>query len=641
MAAPSREKPIFPRPMTVYQRQQPAQASTVTLQSWATRAAMSPPANIPKNSQWNGVFSNRLGHEQEVSSKRPSNPFTSLFRMYSKAPENKEISRDMEEQSIQYPTGWRWFLILLSGALPYIVVVLDDTIIATIIPVLVSEFHQPADIGWYATAYFLPMTVLMPVFGKCYTLAPFYLCYIDLPITYTKAGSVMCATTLSSLMFIAGRATAGTGAAGIINGSIRIIGISSPRKERTFLEAAGALVMGSCTVAGPILGGVIAETIGWRWAFWINVPIALGALVVILGVFPGQSASTALSSLPLVEKLKRLDPIGSLTLIGGLSCLVTLLESQATRLGALSTQDRNLSIATGALFAIFVVHEIFVRNDLALIPSSVLRYRAVWSCSIMLFFLFAGFINFVFFLSIFFQSVRGESPLKSAMSLLPYVIAASVAAMLVGIGVSFIHYYNPFFILGGASFAVGSALIYTFDDQTMLLKMYICEAVLGVGAGFLTLGNIAPCHIQLEEKDHSVANGFLFLSSLLGATLSLPISSTVFNHNLLRETLALDIPLQVKFEVISDPTKIRSTVPAESLPAVVAVLVRSIRKTFLLGMVCAIACALATGLVPFKRLIVEDKKPEPRNIITLKSIRRKLVGDMSLSSDSAYLVREP
>ncbi len=122
IAAPSGNKRTFPRPMTVYQRPQPTQAPAVRLQSRGKSATVFPGPYIPVYAQNNGGDLNRLGQQEEVSNKQESSLFKSLFGIYSNAPENKEMLGDTQEQSITYPTGWKWFLILLSGALPYIVV---------------------------------------------------------------------------------------------------------------------------------------------------------------------------------------------------------------------------------------------------------------------------------------------------------------------------------------------------------------------------------------------------------------------------------------------------------------------------------------------------------------------------------------
>ncbi|KAH8880114.1 MFS general substrate transporter [Thozetella sp. PMI_491] len=603
------ERTNFPRPMTVY-----------------SRLHQAPPPRLPRYS-WENYTPREKYILQEKSSSSPTgsagarsvvpmvNSRTKKARgclgfftqIYGKVPANEQhLGDNLDSQSITYPTGWAWFLLLLSGALPYIVVVLDDTIIATIIPILISEFHAPQDIGWYASAYFLPLTVLMPVFGKCYSLWKVKWLFL-LSLMVLLIGSILCATTVSSAMFIAGRAIAGAGAAGVINGSMRIVGLSSPRKQRTFLEAAGAFVMGGCTVAGPVLGGVIADKFSWRWAFWVNVPIALGAILVVLSVFPKETPRTALFQLPNQEKIKRLDPIGAVTLTGSLCCLITLLQFQATSL-ELDSFGRYLAIATGAGFSIFAIHETFVRADLSLVPKRIFRQRAVWSCCLILFFLFAGFIDFVFFLSVFFQSVIGESAQESALSLLPYVIAVSLAAILVGVAVSYVHYYNPFFTVGGVVFVVGSFFVSSINATTSPVSRALFEATLGAGVGFITLANVAPCHIQLDEKDHAIANGLLFMSSLLGATLSLPISSALFNRNLIGGLTALDVPLNVKFAVLSDPTKTLSSVPQEFIPPILQVLLDSVHITFLFGLGCAISCAILTALVPYKRLIVTENR---------------------------------
>lgn len=516
-----------------------------------------------------------------------------------------------------YPHGMRLFLILLSGALPYVVVVLDDTVVAIIIPRLISDFQKPEDIGWYASAYFLPLTVLMPLYGKCYSLWRVKWLFIFALATII-VGSILSAAAHTTFEFIIGRAIAGAGAAGIITGAMRIIALVAPRKHRTFLEAAGAVVMGVSTVSGPILGGAIADTIGWQWAFWINVPIACISVSIIFLFFPKELSSSSLLKLPFREKLRRLDLIGASLLITGLVCLSCALQSISISTH-LSGSEITLLTFAAALLATFLFHARYISSEVSLTPRGILSVRAIWSCCLGLFFLFAGFINFIFFLSIFFQSVQGQSAQGSAISLLPYVLSVSTGAVITGLAVSKLRYYNPFFICGGILFATGAALIHTFDITTSLKVRIAYEAILGLGAGFLMLANVASCQISLEEKHHSVAQGLTFFCSLLGSTISLPVSSTIFNRILRYQVEPLDIPLLLKELVLSDPTKAQSVVPAEYRQIILEVLVYSIRKAFLLGIVCSILCALSFYLVPWLPLISspEAQQGGPTNPLDL------------------------
>lgn len=112
----------------------------------------------------------------------------------------------------------------------------------------------------------------------------------------------------------------------------------------------------------------------------------------------------------------------------------------------------------------------------------------------------------------------------------------------------------------------------------------------------------------------------------------------MFNRKLIGETLALQVPDLVKFEVVSDPTKIRSVIPREFLAPVVATVVDSIRQTFVVGLVCAVCCAVAAGFVPFKRLMEDQKDPEPQDTELITVVKRMSLTPGSVLAASSNVV---
>lgn len=167
------------------------------------------------------------------------------------------------EDEIKYPKGFQLAILTFGLCLATFVVALDNTIIATAIPKITTDFNSLGDVGWYGSSYLLTTTALQPSFGRIYTYFNVKWTYIFALVLF-EVGSIVCATAPNSVALIVGRAIAGGGASALFSGAITIVGYTVPLRKRPMYIGAISSMFGISSVVGPLLGGTFTDRVTWR-----------------------------------------------------------------------------------------------------------------------------------------------------------------------------------------------------------------------------------------------------------------------------------------------------------------------------------------------------------------------------------------
>lgn len=181
----------------------------------------------------------------------------------------------------QKPRGFTWIYAALVLAL--LLSALDQLIVATALPSIVLELDATSELGWIVTAYALTATLVMPIYGKLSDRLGQRRLFV-LALALFLLGSAVCGFAPNVLVLTAGRAVQGIGGGGLMIGAQSIIALLVPAHRRAAYLAPLGAVFGVAGVVGPLLGGALTDTVGWRWIFFINVPLGALALAVALWV---------------------------------------------------------------------------------------------------------------------------------------------------------------------------------------------------------------------------------------------------------------------------------------------------------------------------------------------------------------------
>ncbi|MGY3201432.1 MDR family MFS transporter [Streptomyces sp. TE5632] len=396
---------------------------------------------------------------------------------------------------------------------------LDQTIVATALPTIVSELGGLEHLSWVVTAYLLASTAATPLWGKLgdqYGRKRLF----QLAILIFLLGSALCGTAQDMPQLIAFRALQGLGGGGLVVLSMAIVGDLVPPRERGKYQGMFGAVFGTTSVLGPLLGGLFTEHLSWRWVFYVNLPLGVVALAVIATVLHIPRRSTR----------HVIDYLGTFLIASVATCLVLVASLGGTTWGWGSPQIVVLAVLGVVLAVVFVAVE--RRAAEPVLPLKLFRIRT-FTLSVVISFII-GFAMFgaLTYLPAFLQMVHGVSPTMSGVYMLPMVFGTLSASTVSGQIVSRTGRWKVFPLAGTAVTTVGLLLLHQLDEHSSTAVMSTFFFVFGLGLGLVMQVLVLIVQNAVSYQDLGVAtSGSTFFRSI-GASFGVAVYGTIFASGL-------------------------------------------------------------------------------------------------------------
>lgn len=267
-----------------------------------------------------------------------------------------------------------------------------------------------------------------------------------------------------------------------------------------------------------------------RWCFYINLPIGAAVLAFLFIVV--EDTPAALAHLPVKEKVKRLDIYGTIVFVPCMVCLLLALQWGGQQY---AWSDKRI-IALLTVFAVLLIAFIAIQlwqQESATVPPRIAKQRTIAAGAFYSFTLGSSFMMVVYYLSIWFQAIKGDTAIRSGYSTLPFILSLVVASIFSGVLVSKIGYYNPSLISGAALAPIGAGLLTLFKPDTAHPMWIGIQVLFGFGIGMgLQQTNIAAQTV-LDKKDAPTGISLVFFGQGLGGTISVAIGQNILDNRLI------------------------------------------------------------------------------------------------------------
>lgn len=430
----------------------------------------------------------------------------------------------------------REILTVMSGLmLGMLVAALSQTVVATALPTIVGELGGQDQLAWVVSATLLTSTASTPLWGKLsdlYGRRPLF----QAAIVVFLLGSVLAGLSQSMGQLIAFRAIQGLGVGGLMALSQAIIGdIVSPRERGRYQGYMGS-VFGVSSVGGPLIGGFLVDGPGWRWCFYVGVPIGVAAFVVTNRVL----------RMPFTRRDHQVDYLGAALIVGGVSLLLLLLSLGGKEFEWGSAEIIGMGIGSVILLGLAVLQE--RRASEPIIPPRLFSIPTFRISSLAGFIVGVAMFGAIVYLPQYLQIVKGQSPTRSGLLSIPLMIGLMTMSIGSGRVITRTGRYKIFPIVGLVLVAIGLGLFSLLDVDTSLVVAGFYMVVLGAGLGMVMQVLVLAVQNAVEHRDLGTATSAATFFRSMGGALGVAVFGAI-----LSDRLATHIPERLAAAGVEPP----------------------------------------------------------------------------------------
>jgi EmrB/QacA subfamily drug resistance transporter len=390
---------------------------------------------------------------------------------------------------------------------------MDQTIVATAGPTIISDLGGLSLYAWVFSAYILAQTVSMPIFGKLSDLYGRRRFFI-LGLLIFMVGSVLSGLSQTIYQLIVFRAIQGVGSGAFFPVAVAVIGVVFPPSMRGKVQGIFASVFGIAAVVGPSIGSYLVEAIDWRWIFYINLPLGVAsALLIASSLKESKNTDNVVVDWP-----------GIVTLTSWVSLLLLAFLDGGSTYPWYSWEEALLFGSAAALFITFVLVE--RRSKDPTIPLDLFRIRTVSSSSLVAFLRGVGFLGMVSFIPLFVQAALAGS-IDDGRNVLYAFLFPMVGGSLIGGQLSTKSGYRGITVAGLLAMAFGIFLVTGANTSTSLVYLMESLGIMGIGIGMTFPTVVLAIQYSVERKRIGVASSLAQFMGNLGGTIGLAVLGSI------------------------------------------------------------------------------------------------------------------